>query len=96
MPGGTDLFHPDGFTAAQMIVHALRGRRRRRRGDDHRAGGLDRSTASRADDVRAEDHALLQPMFQAKLTGSGTDLKAELVKALTAADATPPPVAFKG
>ena len=28
--------------------------------------------------VRAEDHALLQPMFQAKLTGSGTDLTAEL------------------
>ena len=33
--------------------------------------------------VRAADHALLQPMFQAKLTGSGTDLKAELVKALS-------------
>ena len=26
--------------------------------------------------VRAEDHALLQPMFQAKLTGSGTDADA--------------------
>ena len=33
--------------------------------------------------VRAEDHALLQPMFQAKLTGTGADLKPELVKALS-------------
>jgi branched-chain amino acid transport system substrate-binding protein len=29
--------------------------------------------------VRAQDHALLQPMFQAKLTGSGTSWKPVLV-----------------
>jgi branched-chain amino acid transport system substrate-binding protein len=45
--------------------------------------------------VRAADHALLQPMFQTKLTGSGTDLKAELVKTVSPEDASPPPVAFK-
>jgi branched-chain amino acid transport system substrate-binding protein len=45
--------------------------------------------------IRAADHALLQPMFQVKLTGSGTDLKAELVKALPADQVTPPAVTFK-
>jgi branched-chain amino acid transport system substrate-binding protein len=45
--------------------------------------------------VRASDHALLQPMFQTKLVGSGTDMKAELVKALPAEDVTPPSVPFK-
>ena len=40
--GGTlDLFHPDGFTAAQMVVRAIERGRRRRREDDHRAGGLE-------------------------------------------------------
>jgi branched-chain amino acid transport system substrate-binding protein len=46
--------------------------------------------------VRAADHAMLQPMFQAKLTGTGADLKAELVKALKPADAAPPAGTFKG
>jgi branched-chain amino acid transport system substrate-binding protein len=45
--------------------------------------------------VRAADHALLQPMFQAKLTGSGTAFKAELVKAVSPEDVTPPTAAFK-
>lgn len=96
VPGGkTDLFHPDGFTAAQMIVHALE------------ASGSDVDAMIKALEgwtfdgvkgkttVRPADHGLLQPMFQAKLTGSGTDLKAELVKAVSPEDATPPAVAFK-
>jgi branched-chain amino acid transport system substrate-binding protein len=97
LPGGVvDLFNPDGFTAAQMVVHALQ------------ASGTDTDAMVKALEgwsfdgvkgkltVRADDHALLQPMFQAKLTGSGTDLKAELVKALAPEDTTPPTVAFKG
>jgi branched-chain amino acid transport system substrate-binding protein len=96
VPGGkTDLFHPDGFTAAQMIVHALE------------ASGSDVDAMIKALEgwsfdgvkgkatVRPADHALLQPMFQAKLSGSGTDYKAELVKAVSPEDATPPAVAFK-
>jgi branched-chain amino acid transport system substrate-binding protein len=96
VPGGkADLFHPDGFTAAQMIVHALE------------ASGTDVDAMIKALEgwsfdgvkgkttVRAADHALLQPMFQAKLTGSGNDMKAELVKAVSPEDASPPPVAFK-
>ena len=94
--GPTDLFDPDGFTAAQMVVHALS------------ASGTDVDVMIKSLEgwsfdgvkgkttVRAADHALLQPMFQAKLTGSGTDMKAELVKALSPEDVTPPAVAFKG
>lgn len=41
--------------------------------------------------VRAEDHALLQPMFQVKLTGTGADAKPTVEKTL-AADQVAPPV----
>ena len=40
--------------------------------------------------VRAADHALLQPMFIAKLTGSGTDYKATATKTLSPQDTAPP------
>jgi len=96
VPGGAvDLFHPDGFAAAQMIVHALETG-----GTDVEAmiGALEGWTFESVKGtmtVRAEDHALLQPMYQAKLTGSGTEFTAELVKALAPEDAAPPVAAFK-
>jgi branched-chain amino acid transport system substrate-binding protein len=91
----SDLFHPDGFTAAQMIVHALTAS-----GSDVDAmvkalEGWSFDGVKGKTTVRAADHALLQPMFQAKLTGSGTDYKAELVKAVSPEDVTPPATAFK-
>jgi branched-chain amino acid transport system substrate-binding protein len=91
----SDLFHPDGFTAAQMIVHALTAS-----GSDVDAmvkalEGWSFDSVKGKATVRAADHALLQPMFQAKLTGSGTDFKAELVKAVAPEDVTPPATAFK-
>ncbi|MCU7726142.1 substrate-binding domain-containing protein [Actinoplanes sp. KI2] len=93
VPGGrTDLFQPDGFAAAQMIVHALD-----KGGDD-----VDRMITAlegyRFDSVkgtltvRAEDHALLQPMFHAKLSGD----TATLTGTIGAADAAPPAAAMKG
>jgi branched-chain amino acid transport system substrate-binding protein len=39
--------------------------------------------------VRAEDHALLQPMFRAKLVGSGTSWKPALVATVPAATTKP-------
>jgi len=89
--GGTvDLFTVDGFTAAQMIVHAAQA------GDD--AAAMAKSLAGWRFDgvkgsltVRAEDHALLQPMFQARLAAGP---KAELVRTLDP-DAVAPPVAPK-
>jgi branched-chain amino acid transport system substrate-binding protein len=91
VPGGkTDLFHPDGFAAAQMIVHALEA------GDDvdkmvKALEGYSFDSVKGALTVRAEDHALLQPMFQAKLAGdvvTRTDT-------ITPEAAAPPPAAMK-
>jgi branched-chain amino acid transport system substrate-binding protein len=42
--------------------------------------------------VRAEDHALLQPMFQAKLNGTAVSRTGEV----SATDAAPPVAAMKG
>ncbi|ASW53487.1 substrate-binding domain-containing protein [Plantactinospora sp. KBS50] len=97
VPGGTlDLFHPDGFAAAQMIVHAI----------EQGADDVDKMIAGLEGwsfdgvkgkmTVRAEDHALLQPMFQVKLSGSGTDYTAQLVKALTPDECAPPAATMKG
>ncbi len=89
-----DLFEPDGFVAAQMIVHAIQA-----------GGGTDVNAMISAlsgwtflapkgeQTIRASDHAMLQPMFQAKLSeASATDFKPSLVSTLTNA-ATAPAVA---
>jgi branched-chain amino acid transport system substrate-binding protein len=97
VPGGTlDLFHPDGFTAAQMVVRAAQ-----EGGDD-----VEKMVAALEGwsfegikgklTVRKDDHALLQPMFQAKLSGSGDALQAELQKSLGAEEASPPVAPMKG
>jgi len=87
-----DLFDPDGFVAAEMIVHAVE----KADGDD--AG----KTSAALDDwsfdapkgretIRASDHALLQPMYVAKLAGS----EPQVVRELDAATVAPPPQPFK-
>jgi branched-chain amino acid transport system substrate-binding protein len=89
--GGTpDLFTPDGFTAAQMVVRAVE------------EGGADSAAMVKAlegwsfdgvkgkEQIRAEDHALVQPMFVAKLNGKGAGAKPELV-ATEAMDRVAPP-----
>jgi branched-chain amino acid transport system substrate-binding protein len=90
--GAVDLFTADGFTAAQMIVHAAE------HGDDPDA--MAKSLEGWSFDgvkgkltVRAADHALLQPMFEARLPG-GSAAKAQLVRTLDP-DAVAPPVAPK-
>ena len=96
VPGGkVDLFHPDGFVAAQMVAHALEAS-----GTDVEAmiqalEGWSFDSVKGRTTVRAADHAMLQPMFQVKLTGAGADLKPEMVKALAPEDTTPPTVPFK-
>lgn len=97
VPGGvTDLFHPDGFVAAQMIVHAVEAG-----GDsvDSMIKALEGYTFDSVKGqvtVRAEDHALLQPMFQAKLTVDGANVTGTVVKTVPATDTAPPVVAMKG
>ncbi len=87
-----DLFDPDGFAGAQMIVHAIEG-----------ADGSDVKKMIAALEgyafkgvkgdytIRKEDHALLQPMFQVKLVKQGDGYESQPV-ATVAADKAAPPV----
>jgi branched-chain amino acid transport system substrate-binding protein len=89
--GGTpDLFSPDGFVAAQMIVRAVE----QAGGDDveKMVSGLEGWTFDApkgSQTVRAGDHAMLQPMFRAKLTGSGTSWTPKLVSTVPATTTAP-------
>jgi branched-chain amino acid transport system substrate-binding protein len=80
-----DLFTPDGFVAAQMIVHAIQA-----------GGGTDVNSMTSAlsgwtflapkgeQQIRASDHAMLQPMFQVKLTeNSSTDFTPSVLSTLS-------------
>ncbi|MEU8299492.1 substrate-binding domain-containing protein [Micromonospora sp. NPDC048909] len=94
--GTVDLFHPDGFAAAQMVVRAAQ-----EGGDDvdkmvTALEGWSFDGVKGKMTIRAEDHALLQPMYQAKLTGSGTAFTATAQKSLTGDETAPPVVAMKG
>ena len=90
--GGTpDLFSTDGFTAAQMIVRAVE------EGSATDTDAMVKALEGWSFDgvkgeqrIRAEDHALLQPMFQAKLVRDGDAWKPELVKTVSAEEAAPP------
>ncbi|WP_377271212.1 substrate-binding domain-containing protein [Peterkaempfera sp. SMS 1(5)a] len=90
-----DLFSPDGFTAAQMTVHALEATSGQTGDTDALVKALEgwsfEGVKGRLT-IRAEDHALLQPMFQVKLTGSGADAKPSVEKVL-GPDQVAPPVA---
>ncbi|CAL9490086.1 hypothetical protein SUDANB121_03234 [Nocardiopsis dassonvillei] len=86
--GSVDLFTPDGFTAAQMIVHAAT------EGDTtaDRVAALEGWTFDGVKGeltIRAEDHALIQPMYQVELVGEGDDARPELVAEIPAADVEP-------
>ncbi|WP_406040557.1 substrate-binding domain-containing protein [Micromonospora sp. NBC_00898] len=97
IPGGTlDLFHPDGFAAAQMVVRAVT-----EGGDDvdkmiKALEGWQFDSIKGPMTIRAEDHALLQPMYQAKLSGSGTAFTATAEKSLTGDETAPPVSQMKG
>ncbi|MGW4072503.1 substrate-binding domain-containing protein [Streptomyces asiaticus] len=89
--GAPDLFSPDGFTAAQMIVHAIES-----------GSATDTTAMVKAlegwsfdgpkgkEQIRAADHALLQPMFTAKLKGTGSAAEPELVDSVLMTTVAPP------
>lgn len=89
--GGTvDLFTPDGFTGAQMFAHAVQADPSN---VDKQISALEGWTFSGVEGqytVRAADHALLQPEFEAKLTGSGTAWTPQLVKTVDPTLIAPP------
>lgn len=88
--GGTpDLFSPDGFNAAIMIVHAIA----EGKGDvDAMVAALEgfefegpKGTTT----VRASDHALIQEMYQVKLVADGGAFVPELVAVVPADEVAP-------
>ncbi|WP_194422282.1 substrate-binding domain-containing protein [Microbacterium abyssi] len=88
--GGTpDLFSPDGFNAAIMLVQAVK----EGKGDVDAMiaalEGFEFEGPKGTNTVRAEDHALLQDMYQAKLVADGSGFVAELVATVDAADVAP-------
>ena len=85
-----DLFHPDGFVAAQMMVRALKAS----------TTDVDRMVAALEgwsftgpkgqQQIRAADHAMLQPMFLVQLRGSGSRYTANTLVRLRAKHTAPP------
>jgi branched-chain amino acid transport system substrate-binding protein len=91
-----DLFDPDGFVAAQMIVQAIE----KSDGDDvgkmiSALEGWTFDAPKGTQTIRAADHAMLQPMFVAKLQGSGSSLAPKLVRTVPLQAVSPPVHPFK-
>ena len=88
----SDLFSPDGFVTAQLLARAVE----KADGDTNvdamitALEGYSFLAPKGQQTVRAADHAMLQPMFIAKLNQSGADYSATLVKTLSAQDTAPP------
>jgi branched-chain amino acid transport system substrate-binding protein len=93
-----DLFSSDGFVTAEMVVHAIEA-----------GGGTNVNAMIQALDgwtflgpkgteqIRASDHAMLQPMYQVKLVeDSATDFAPTLLKTLSASQTAPPVTANLG
>jgi branched-chain amino acid transport system substrate-binding protein len=91
-----DLFTPDGFNAALMIVRAVQ-----------RSGGSDVDKMISALEgwkftgpkgamyIRPQDHALIQPMFQVKLVKKGSAWDSVLLKRVSPGNVQPPVTPFK-
>jgi branched-chain amino acid transport system substrate-binding protein len=90
-----DLFSPDGFNAALMVAHAVQTAPDDVDGMIKALEGWKFDGPKGAMEIRASDHALLQPMFQAKLVNTNGALAPQLVKALTPDVTAPPETPFK-
>ncbi|MFJ6851994.1 substrate-binding domain-containing protein [Streptomyces sp. NPDC091271] len=90
--GGTpDLFSTDGFTAAQMIVRAVEeGSATDTAAMVKALEGWSFDGVKGRQQIRAEDHALVQPMFVAKLNGTGAAAEPELVSTRPMDEVAPP------
>ena len=89
--GQVDLFTPDGFTAMQMFAHAFEASPTDVNAQIKALEGWSFPGVEGTYTVRAADHALLQPEYEAKLVGSGTSWTPQLVKTVSPAAIAPPP-----
>ncbi|HEX3468075.1 MAG TPA: substrate-binding domain-containing protein [Candidatus Elarobacter sp.] len=92
----SDLFDPDGFVAAEMIVQAIE----KSDGDDvgkmiSALEGWTFDAPKGKQTIRAGDHAMLQPMFVAKLQGSGASVAPKLLRTVPLQAVAPPVRPFK-
>ena len=94
-----DLFSSDGFVGAEMVVHAIKT------GGGTNVNAMIKGLAGwkflapkGMQQIRASDHAMLQPMFQVKLVEhSATDFTPVLLATLSNSQAAPPVTAnFSG
>jgi branched-chain amino acid transport system substrate-binding protein len=86
-----DLFDPDGFVAAQMVVHAIE----KADGDDveKMIAALENwsfEAPKGMQRIRAADHAMLQPMFVAKLVPAGEAFEPHLLRTIPLEAVSPP------
>ncbi len=91
-----DLFDPDGFVGAEMVVRAIE------KADGEDVGkmisaleGWTFEAPKGKQTIRAADHAMLQPMFVAKLQGSGSNIAPQLVRTVPLEAVSPPVHPFK-
>lgn len=95
-PGGQpDLFSADGFVAAQMIARAVE----QADGDDvaKMIGALEGwsfDAPKGKQTIRAQDHAMLQPMFHVRLVQANGGFEPQLVKTFEPDKVAPPAKAF--
>lgn len=88
--GGTpDLFSPDGFNAAIMIVHAIQEGKGDVDAMVEALEGFEFEGPKGSMTVRASDHALIQEMYQAKLVAKDGTFVPELVDTVSADDVAP-------
>jgi len=85
-----DLFHPDGFVAAQMMVRALKASTTDVDKMIAALEGWSFTGPKGQQEIRASDHALLQPMFLVNLRRSGGKYSATTTVRLRAKHTAPP------
>lgn len=88
--GGTpDLFTPDGFNAALMVVQAVKEGKGDVEAMVKSLEGFTFQGPKGSLTVRAGDHALIQDMYQVKLVASGGSFAPELVDTVPADEVAP-------
>lgn len=88
--GQGDLFTPDGFLAALMIVRAIEASPTDVDTMISALEGAEFDGPKGKTIIRAEDHAVIQPMFQVRLVESGGVFTPELIAVVDGADVAPP------
>jgi branched-chain amino acid transport system substrate-binding protein len=86
-----DLFTPDGFVAAQMIVRALKGSTTDVSKMISSLEGWSFTGPKGQQEIRASDHAMLQPMFLVQLRQNGNRFTVNTTVRLRAKHTAPPP-----